>query len=72
MGRIQWQATDWMTLETGFNTINLGNGFRNLILSNEARPYPYLHMVFNYRKNFIRQCNCIAYHNSQIIDNIND
>ncbi|MBP7434782.1 MAG: hypothetical protein KA799_01360 [Bacteroidales bacterium] len=73
MGRIQWQATDWMTLETGFNTINLGNGFRNLILSNEARPYPYLHMVFNYRKKILLgNVTGIAYHNSQIIDNIND
>ena len=73
MGRIQWQATDWMSLETGFNKINLGNGYRNLILSYDARPYPYLHMVFNYKKKiFLGNVTGIAYHNDQIIDNFKD
>lgn len=73
MGRIQWQAADWVTLETGFNTLNLGFGYRNLILSHDARPYPYLHFVFNYKKKiFLGSVTGIASHNKPIIDNVSD
>jgi hypothetical protein len=73
MGRIQWQAADWVTVETGFNTLNLGFGYRNLILSHDARPYPYFHFVFNYKeKFFLGNVTGIASHNMQIIDNVSD
>lgn len=50
LGRIQWQATNWFAIESGFNTLNVGHGYRSLILGYDARPYPYIHFVFNYQK----------------------
>ena len=69
LGRIQWQATNWFAIESGFNTLNVGHGYRSLILGYDARPYPYIHFVFNYQKKIILgNITGIAYHNDNVVD----
>lgn len=49
-GIISYSPARWINLQIGHGQFFLGNGFRSLILSDNAISYPYLKTLFEYKK----------------------
>lgn len=65
-GKIAWKPNEKFSITLGYDKIHIGQGYRSMILSSDAKPYPFMMNYYHHNKWAVGNINAIFY-NSDIL-----